>query len=162
MKTHSRERAIVALLLAGLVAIADYILKRVALGSFPDESMLVRPGFFELAVHKNFGVAFDIPFRIPVIVVLTVVVLVLLVHMATKNWKKNPNVSVASWFMIFGAIGNLIDRIFLGYTVDYLIFFGRSALNLSDILIVIGVVLLLFAAQRKHKHDSKTPQSSQL
>ena len=51
--------------------------------------------------------------------------------------------------LILGASGNFFDRVMNGYTTDYLLLFGRSIINLSDILIVLGVLLLLAQEQRQ-------------
>jgi signal peptidase II len=160
VKSIGQKWGVATLILAGVATLADSVLKRIALRDFPEESALVGPGLFELAVHKNYGVAFDIPFRLPLIVALTIVVLVLLINIAIKNWKETPNISIASWFIVFGALGNLMDRVLLGFTVDYLIISHRSAVNLSDVLIVIGVVWLLFAARQTRKHEIRSSPSS--
>jgi signal peptidase II len=68
--------------------------------------------------------------------------------MIIKNVKAHPKIAFSSALILIGAVGNVFDRIFYGFTVDYLIFFGRSALNLSDLLIVLGVVLLLISSRR--------------
>jgi signal peptidase II len=138
--------------LAALVTIGDQIVKQVALQSFPSEDALVRPDLIELAVHKNYGIAFDIPFRLPIVIVLTLIVVGLLIRIAYQNWERAPEVSTAAGLIVFGAIGNLADRIIHGFTIDYLILLRRSAINLSDVLIVLGVILLLLSATKKHRH----------
>ena len=46
-----------------------------------------------------------------------------------------------------GAVGNLIDRVFLGHVVDYLLFYYKSfyfpAFNVADAAISIGAALLI-------------------
>ena len=54
---------------------------------------------------------------------------------------------VALGLILGGLVGNLIDRIFYGYVIDYLSFeiFGYSfaVFNLADSFIVISVILLI-------------------
>ena len=52
-------------------------------------------------------------------------------------------------FIIAGGVGNLIDRIFRGFVVDYvqLKFFG--VFNLADAFIVISSVLVIFLEIRE-------------
>jgi len=46
-------------------------------------------------------------------------------------------------FIFSGAMGNLIDRMLLGYVVDFINFPNWPAFNLADILINIGVALYI-------------------
>ncbi len=133
-----------AILLVGL----DEWIKAFALTNFPDESTLTNPSILNLAIHKNWGLAFDIPFRREFILLISLVIGYFLVDMIIKNVKAHPKIAFSSALILIGAVGNVFDRIFYGFTVDYLIFFGRSALNLSDLLIVLGVVLLLISSRR--------------
>jgi len=58
--------------------------------------------------------------------------------------------AVALSLVIGGAVGNLIDRLYLGQVVDFVDFFVGSwhwpAFNLADSAIFVGVVLLLLSS----------------
>ncbi len=131
-----------------LIAGTDAWLKSYALKHFPDEQLLVDPQFLQFAVHKNWGLAFNIPFRREFILLFSLVIGYFLVEMIVKNYKSHARIAFSSAFILIGAVGNVFDRAYHGFTVDYLIFFGRSALNLSDFLIIVGVVLLLVSSRR--------------
>ncbi|MEL6369782.1 MAG: signal peptidase II [Pseudomonadota bacterium] len=63
-----------------------------------------------------------------------------------------PVSAVAIAFIIGGALGNLYDRVTLGYVVDFLDFSGAYfpwVFNIADVAINIGVALLLFDAWRE-------------
>ena len=56
-----------------------------------------------------------------------------------------------------GAIGNLVDRLFLGYVVDFLSLhiddiFYWPAFKIADSAITLGVILLIYDALKK-KND---------
>ncbi|OGL62237.1 hypothetical protein A3C09_01695 [Candidatus Uhrbacteria bacterium RIFCSPHIGHO2_02_FULL_47_44] len=136
------------LLPAVLLVLLDEWIKAFALTHFPDESTLVDPGFLNLAIHKNWGLAFDIPFRREFILLISIVIGYFLVEMIVKNFKSHPKIAFSSLMILIGAIGNVFDRVYYGFTVDYLIFFGRSALNLSDLLIILGVIFLLISSRQ--------------
>lgn len=63
-------------------------------------------------------------------------------------------VKVAIALIIGGAIGNLIDRLTLGYVVDFLDFHWHAyhwpAFNVADSAIVLGVALLILFELRPH------------
>ena len=46
--------------------------------------------------------------------------------------------------LLGGALGNLVDRALLGYVRDWILLGGRSALNLADVFIFLGLILLFF------------------
>lgn len=57
-----------------------------------------------------------------------------------------PVVRIALGLILGGAIGNLIDRVRLGYVVDFIDLGWWPVFNLADSAIVIGVVLLALTA----------------
>jgi len=57
--------------------------------------------------------------------------------------------SVFTAFILSGAIGNLIDRIRLGYVVDFIDFGFWPAFNIADSAITIGVIGLILVSFRK-------------
>ena len=57
--------------------------------------------------------------------------------------------------IVAGLLGNLIDRVFRGFVVDFVDFKFWPVFNLADSLIVIGVIWLLVVILRKDYLDSK-------
>ncbi len=137
------------LLPAAILVLLDEWIKFEALKHLPLETSIATTHWIDFAVHKNFGLVFDIPFRMWLVVLGSVVIGGFLVRIAINNYKSHPAITFATTLIILGALGNLFDRIVYGFTVDYMIFFSRSALNLSDILIVCGVIALLLVSARK-------------
>lgn len=130
---------------AFLALALDFWLKHIALLSFPEEGSFVPSAFFALILHKNPGIAFDLPIPLPLVIAVSILIIGILVWVTKKNLKTSPNISLFASFIILGAIGNLVDRIIHGFTTDYLLLFGRSVINISDILILTGVVGLLIS-----------------
>lgn len=61
-------------------------------------------------------------------------------------------------FIISGGIGNLIDRIFRGYVVDFIYFKNFPVFNVADSLIVLGVIavwIMVFVSESKRKKMSE-------
>lgn len=134
---------------ASVIVLLDEILKNRGLNRLPDEGSLVDPGIINFAIHKNLGIAFDIPFRLEFIIFASILIGLGLLRIALKHWKQDPMISTAAIMIILGALGNLFDRVIYGFTVDYIIILGRSAINLSDLVIISGVLLLLVSSQKE-------------
>ena len=137
------------------LVLLDEWIKSIALQRLPFEGDLFVFQPIQLAIHKNFGIAFDIPFKMPVIVFFSIVIGFVLLQTAYKNRLSKPNIAIPSLMIVIGALGNLFDRLYYGFTVDYLIFFGTSAINISDIIIVSGVLLLLFTSRKQKNKLTK-------
>lgn len=150
------------LLLVSLVILTDEWIKRFALENFPMEETVTNPGLFSLIVHKNSGIAFNIPFAMPVIIGASVLIGGALLHIAYKNYKNHPDITAAAITIVIGALGNLYDRVVYGFTVDYMLIGARSAINMSDLVILSGVVWLLLASRRKPEHKNIHPDEPSL
>lgn len=150
MRTVSSRIYWYLLPIVALVAVDEW-LKYLGLQRLPVEGSLVDPGILEFAIHKNLGVAFNIPFRLEFIILVSILIGLGLIHIACKNRQKHPEITFACVVIILGALGNLYDRLVYGFTVDYIILFARSAINLSDLVIVVGVVMLLLTSRRPRR-----------
>lgn len=155
--TKPRASILWLLPFVGILVFADEIVKRWSISALPDESALMNPGILALAIHKNWGIAFDIPFKMQLILLVSSVIGVALLWVAHKNYVEKPVVAFSAIMIVLGAIGNMYDRVAYGFTVDYLILFGRSAINVSDIVIVAGVVILLYASRVPGLHQHGHP-----
>lgn len=106
-------------------------------------------GVFHFHYISNYGAAWGIfsGKKIFLIGLTSLITIGLIVYM-----RKLPHTVWGSWgrvafvLIISGAIGNLIDRIFLGYVRDFLYFIliDFPIFNIADILVVVGVGLLMF------------------
>ena len=79
------------------------------------------------------------------LIIITFLLIGYIVFELYKNM--NDNFSILSFSLILsGALGNLFDRVFRGYVVDFISFtiFGRemAVFNIADIYITFGVFLL--------------------
>lgn len=146
-----KTRQFIVIALAGLVVIFDEIIKRIALSNFPKDGENTEGNrIIEFVVHQNTGIAFDLPVWTPLILVLVVLIIAGLVGLAYKNRNSKPWLAAASIIIALGALGNLIDRIAYGFIVDYIIFpLSGSAFNLSDTVIIAGLVIILFSKRKK-------------
>jgi signal peptidase II len=142
------------------LVIVDEWLKALSLERLPAEGSLVDPGLIALAIHKNYGIAFDIPFKLEIVILISVFIGIGLIQVAYKHWRDKPAIAFSALMIVIGALGNLYDRIVYDFTVDYIILFGTSAINLSDLVIVGGAILLLLTSREKKVRRKKVDTSS--
>lgn len=142
------------LLLACLIVLADEIIKKQVIQKLPSIGEFFEWSFFSIGLHKNFGIAFDIPLAPLIVFFISLLFGALLVNIAIKRYRTHPFVSLGATLIVIGALGNFFDRLVYGFTVDYLLFFETSALNLSDFVILVGTFLLLFASRTKKSVDN--------
>lgn len=138
------------LLPSAFIVFLDEWAKFHALKTFPEESLLVSPKFIEFAIHKNYGLAFDIPFRLEFVIIISIILGLFLLRVVLKNIQQRPRIAFSIILILLGAFGNFYDRIVYGFTVDYIILFGKSAVNFSDLIIILGVLSLLLFSRKKH------------
>lgn len=136
------------------MVVLDQLVKaavRPRLGLF--DSVTVIPGFFSLTRVHNTGAAFglmnavDVPFKTVLMALVQTTALVgLAIYAATLapgQWLTRVGLS----FVIGGALGNLIDRVYAGYVLDFFDFYWRGwhfwAFNIADASITIGVALMV-------------------
>ena len=76
-----------------------------------------------------------------------IIITVIAAVMARMVLQKHPLARLSLSLLMGGAVGNMIDRLFQGYVVDFLNFypFGYDfpIFNTADICITVGVALLL-------------------
>ncbi len=78
------------------------------------------------------------------IVITTVMIVGLIIYMI-KDKNKHPFMMLSTSAVIAGGIGNLIDRIRLGYVIDYIEvkLFDFAIFNFADICVVVGAICLI-------------------
>lgn len=122
-----------------------------------NDSLVVIKDFFNITYINNYGAGFSIlqDQRIFLSVVSIIAIGILVYLLITE--KKSSNLTKASYLMIIaGALGNLIDRIRLGYVVDFLDFniFGYDfpVFNFADCCITIGCFIVIFIVLKENKN----------
>lgn len=136
------------IVIAGIV-VFDQLIKIAASGVLPqlqDQTFVFIPGFASFHYLQNTGAAFSIFSNATwLLTILSVVLVIAMFYVLykTKDYKSRL-LRLALLFIIGGAIGNMIDRIFLGFVRDMIEFtFVKFAVfNVADSFVCIGAVLL--------------------
>ncbi len=136
---------------SAILVLADQISKAVIRDKMNlYESIVVIPNFFHITYITNDGMAFGInfPFGIYVFSTISVVfTLVLLWYLWTIR-DQSFIIRAGIGLIIAGAVGNLIDRLFLGKVVDFLDFMIGDlhwyVFNFADSYVTVGMCIMLY------------------
>ncbi|MFH1631981.1 MAG: signal peptidase II [bacterium] len=140
-KKEKIRRAIMLMIPICVVALVDAVAKSIAIERLPEQGSRLN-FLIDFALHKNPGIAFNIPIPLTIVVAVSLIITAVLGYYSIRSFEQFPLRSFFAWTVIVGALGNMTDRIINGFTTDYIILFRMSAINLSDILILAGVILL--------------------
>jgi len=149
------RKYLILLSLSGFVVSLDQLTKNAVVNKFRlGESLSFFPSFFNISRVHNSGAAFgflaNLPphLRDPFFFIVPGVTLLVILAVFYKL-RENQLLSVYAFSAIVGgALGNLADRVRLGYVVDFLDFHLNGAwhfpaFNVADSAITIGVGLLM-------------------
>jgi signal peptidase II len=141
---------IISVLLMVVTVVLDQVSKYLVVTNMAlHESIDIIPGIFRFTYIQNRGAAFGSldDARWVFMILSTVAITAILVYLF---WKKPQNkLLLSSLIMITGGgIGNMIDRIFLGYVIDFIDFCAfpnlwRWIFNIADSFVCVGAGLLM-------------------
>ncbi len=132
-------------LIAGIGILLDQITKFLA--SIYLDNIDIIPGFFSLTYVENKGAAWGILNNSTIVLVGISVIVLLLISKYISSTIEFTKLSVVSYGLLIGGIfGNLMDRIFRGFVIDFFNFnilgYHFPVFNIADTMIVIGVILM--------------------
>lgn len=145
------------LLLVLFIILLDQIIKYfVSTNMFLGQSIPVLPQIFHLTYIQNPGAAFGIlENQRYLFILIAAVLIVAVIYFYKKIIQLSKLFQVGIALLFGGAIGNMIDRIFIGRVIDYMDFRICPVFNLADIAIVSGCAIiafnLLFKTERSYK-----------
>lgn len=149
MKIKNRGDILIYEAIIALLIGIDQIIKFGVLNYLKEKgSIPIIDGIFHLTYVENRGAAFGMFENNQIIFVIIALIAAFIgLYWLHKNKEKINIVGKASVIMIVsGAIGNLIDRLRLGFVVDYFDFriIWQYVFNFADVLVVCGTILLCF------------------
>lgn len=124
------------------------------------EDIVVIPNFFVFTFMKNTGAAYGMfGNNTTMLTITSVLFIIAFVVYDIFNHKNDWWYSLGIGFLISGAIGNLVDRLFLGYVRDFIsIKLFNFVFNIADLFITIGVICfviyLIISMVKDHKGKS--------
>ncbi len=157
------------IIIVGII-VFDQLIKLAAAGvlpTLPGSTFVFIPGFASFTYVQNTGAAFSLFSNATWVLTILSVVLVVALFVVLYKTRKVPSVllKLSLMFIIGGAIGNMIDRVFLGYVRDMIefTFVNFAVFNVADSFVTIGAVLLgiyLLFYWDKGKKDKKLKEKS--
>jgi len=139
------KRAIVFGSVFGGALLIDQLLKLEILRQLSAAGELVFLHVVKIKFFANPGIAFGIPLGGSWLVVFLILVFLVLLFLYVKYLRTDGWVSVLGLALVLGgAVGNIVDRIRLGYVVDYVAISVLPIFNLADIFIITGILIMIW------------------
>ena len=120
----------------------------------PYTNIPVIPGFFNLTHIHNRGAIFGFfsrsgsPFVSILLTLASLAALSFVIYYFLKTPSSEKMMKISLSLILGGALGNLVDRIFKGYVVDFADFYVKQwhwpAFNVADASITVGALCLIF------------------
>lgn len=147
------------LALSAVIIALDLYTKHLVQTSFAYGEHLPLTSFFDLVLFHNEGAAFSFlsgagGWQRVFFSAFAIIAAGVIIHLLRKR-PDNTLFCLALSLVLGGALGNLYDRLTLGYVVDFLFFHYQSwywpAFNVADSAITVGVALLLWDGLREEQ-----------
>lgn len=151
------EMGLLGVVMLAVAGLDQWIKRLVETGMDLHERIDVLPFFALLRAH-NTGIAFSFlsDFHGLGLIVLMLAVMAFVIWLAFRSDPAHRMARLGFALILGGALGNLIDRVALGYVIDYFLFhwgnWSFAIFNLADAAITVGaglVILEEFVAWRR-------------
>lgn len=157
--TFKTKIFILPILVIGLLTALDQLTKFIIISNFElYESKPVIENIFAITYVRNTGIAWGM-FKGNRIIFLILTIIALLFsfrfYYNVYDKRKYIPIRICIVLLISGALGNMLDRIRLGYVVDFLSFelINFPVFNVADIMVVISIFLLFILIIFKYSSE---------
>lgn len=127
--------------------IKAWVVSTIALGS----SHVLIPGVLALTNLRNDGAAWSMLAGKQTFFIIITILAVIIIGYFLYRYRQNRAMLIGLSFIMAGAIGNFIDRLWQGYVVDMFetLFINFPIFNFADSCLTIGVVWLIICIIRE-------------
>lgn len=154
------------IILSVFIVILDQVTKRIVVQNIDiGEKIPIIDKFFYLTLHMNPGAAWGVlkNGRVFFLIIVPIISAFVIYYMA-KNKSKFLRFTLA--LILAGAVGNYIDRLFIGEVRDFLLFYIGTypfpVFNVADISITCGSVAMAVYVLFIYKEPEKKGQKEEL
>lgn len=132
-----------------IVNIIDRLSKIWALNNLKEgNDVVIIKNIFSLSYLENRGAAWGIfQGKTNFLLIITIFIIIGIIYFILKYKPKNKIMRLSLSFIIAGALGNMYDRLFHKYVVDFIYFhykyvYSFPTFNVADMSVVFGTILL--------------------
>ena len=148
MKNIGIKKLIKMFILVASTVILDQLIKLVVIKYLYNSSIVIISNLLNLTYIENTGGAFGIGSNnILFFIIVNIVIISLVIRFIISGKNEiNDLVLISLGLIISGGIGNLIDRIFRGFVIDYIDinpWVKYPIFNFADICIFIGCIIII-------------------
>jgi len=168
LKNKKIINLLINLTVIAVIFLVDQVSKYIVETKYASDSKAIIENFFHITYVKNRGIAFGL-FQGKIIFILILGVLAvfsIILYLHKKDEEHSMLSRFGYLFILGGAIGNLFDRIYRGYVVDFIDFQGiwKYIFNIADVAINIGVILILieYFWEKEDLHTEKIDEQSKI
>lgn len=145
-------------IIAFLFFIIDLISKLIVLKVLElGESIKVIDNFFYITHVHNTGAAWSILEDQRILLLIIPIIVLVLINKYMNKEKLSKYEGISYGIIMGGIIGNLFDRIFYGYVIDFIDFrifdYNYPVFNLADTFIVVGIIIMIIISIGKEIHE---------
>ena len=146
-------------IIALIVIIIDQYTKALAVTKLAKGSVPLINNVFHLTYVENTGAAFGIMQNSNTIFIILIALILFAIIFALHKYKPSQKlIQICAGLIIGGAIGNLIDRLFRGFVVDFFEFrlINYPVFNIADSCVVVSsIIFCVYILFFDKKDDNK-------
>ena len=153
-----KARPLISILIILVCVGIDQLTKLLAINNLRDlaDEIPVINKVFGLYYVENKGISFSmLSSKMALIIIITSIIMLILIYVMirTPKTKYFMPFSIVLSVIVGGAAGNMIDRIFRGFVIDFIMldFINFPIFNVADIFVCVGLFILVILIIFKYK-----------
>lgn len=138
-----------------LIGIAVDMTTKYVIQSLLKDTFSIIPGWMELRLAYNDGIAFSLPIQWALLQILTLILIfgIIIYYSNTERRKKSTLLDIGYALLLSGAVSHGYERIVTGYVVDFIAVKYFAVFNFADIFISTGIFLIVLFYVRNPKQS---------
>lgn len=156
-KIIKNKRIIFVVLITISLVIFDQLVKIIIVNNLYNSTSTIFKGILNFTYVENTGGAFGIGSSSTIMFIIVNIIIIGIILKLIISKKNNISLAIliSLTLIMAGGIGNLIDRVFRGYVIDYIDInplIKYPIFNIADICVVMGCIgILMYTIYRRNK-----------